>query len=129
VDPGDQQYRELQTALPRIGHEVFVQLRRVIAVVGAVERVGDAGPQHVIDEEERNRESENELDRLGGRHLERTAQPQRKQRQAVVRRKGAVEDDAAGRTPPKLVDALEDAIHYIDRDEAQAVVEEMGRHI
>jgi hypothetical protein len=44
-------------------------------------------------------------------------------------REGAVEDDAADGTRPILVDAIESAIHCIDRKQAQAVVEEMGRHV
>ena len=129
VDPGDHQHRELKSAARRIGHEIYVQRSRVIAVVGAVERVGDPRVQDVIGEDERNRESEDELRRFGGGHPERAAQPQCPQRQAVMCRERAVEDETAERAPPNLVDKVKLAIHDLDRDEAQAVVDEMSRHV
>src|SRR5258708_9324001 len=43
--------------------------------------------------------------------------------------KGTVEKNAAERRGPILVDLHECAIHRLDRNEAQAVVDEMGRHV
>src|SRR5262249_18032894 len=63
------------------------------------------------------------------RHLEGAAQPERPERQAVMDREGAVEDDAAERAPPILVDPMELAIHDLDGNEAQGVVDEVGRHV
>src|SRR5262249_35902016 len=63
------------------------------------------------------------------RHLEGAAQPERPERQAVMDREGAVEHDAAERAPPILVDPMERAIHDLDRNEAQGVVDEVGRHV
>jgi hypothetical protein len=44
-------------------------------------------------------------------------------------RKRAVEEDAAERRRPILVDVLEREIHDLERDEAQAVIDEVGRHV
>src|SRR5207302_6685599 len=103
--------------------------RRVIADIGAIEGVGDARLEDVISEEKGNRKSQDELGRFGERHLERAAQPERPERQAVMGREGAVEEDAAEQRGPILVDVLERAIHDLDRDETQAVVDEVGRHV
>jgi len=129
VDPGDHQHRELKPATQRIGHEIGVQHVRVIADIGAIEGVGDARLEDVIREEKRNREAEHELGCFGERHLKRAAQPERPERQAVVGRERTVEEDAAEGRRPILVDVLEREIHDLDRDEAQAVVDEMGRHV
>ncbi len=129
VDPGDQQHCELERATQRIGHEIRLQYRRVIADAGAIEGVGDARLEDVVREKKRNRESEHELGRLGERHLERAAQPERPKRQAVMGREGAVEEDGAELRRPIFVDVLERAIHGLDRNEAQAMIDEMGRHV
>ena len=44
-------------------------------------------------------------------------------------RESAVEQHAAERARPILVDAMELAIHDLDRNEAQGVVDEVGRHV
>ena len=111
VDPGDHQHRELKPAAQRIGDEVCVQHGRVIAVVRSVERIGDACLQDVIGEEKRNREPEHELGCFGERHLEGSAQPQRPQRQTVMDCEGAVEQEAAERARPILIDDRERAVH------------------
>src|SRR6266496_3365000 len=118
-----------ERATQRIGHEIRLQYRRVIADAGAIEGVGDARLEDVVREKKRNRESEHELGRLGKRHLERAAQPERPKRQAVMGREGAVEEDGAELRRPIFVDVLERAIHGLDRNEAQAVIDEMGRHV
>src|SRR5262249_55692278 len=129
VAPGDHKHREWKPATQRIGYEIRVQHVRVIADIGAIEGVGDARLEDVIREEKRNREAEHELGCFGERHLERASQPERPERQAVVDRERAVEEDAAEGRRPILVDVLEGEIHDLDRDEAQTVVYEMGRHV
>ena len=106
-----------------------MQHGRVIADIGAIEGVGDARLEDVISEEKGNRKSQDELGRFGERHLERAAQPERPERQAVMGREGAIEEDAAEQRGPILVDVLERTIHDLDRDEAQTVVDEVGRHV
>src|SRR5262249_19759479 len=76
-----------------------------------------------------NRETEYELSCFRRRHLERTAQPERPQRQAVVDGERAIEEDAAERRRPVRVDVHERTIHRLDRDEAQAVVDEVAGHV
>jgi hypothetical protein len=129
VHPGDHQHRELKAAAQRIGHEIRVQHARVVTDIGAIESVGDARLENVVGEEKGNRESQHELGRFGDWHLERAAQPQRPERQAVMNGKGAVEKNAAEGRRPVLVDLHERAIHRLDRNEAQAVVDEVGRHV
>jgi hypothetical protein len=129
VDPRDHQHHELEAAAQRIGHEIRVQHRRVIADIGAIEGVGDARLEDVISEEKGNRESEDELGGLRERHLERATQPERPERQAIMGREGAVEQDAAQQRGPVVVDVLERTIHDLDRDKAQTVIDEVGRHV
>ena len=125
----DDQYRELEYAAQRIGYEIRLQHRRVVADTGIIEGVGDAGLQDVIGEEKGNGESENQLGRFRERHLERTAQPERPERQAVMGGESTVEKDGAERRCPIRVDVLERMIHRLDRDEAEAVVDKVGRHV
>src|SRR5262249_10295703 len=94
-----------------------------------IEGVGDARLENVVGEEKGNRESQHELGRFGERHLQRAAQPQRPERQTVMGGKGAVEKNAAKRRRPVLVDLDERGIHRLDRNEAQAVVDEVRRHV
>ena len=100
MDPGNHQNDELHDAAQRIGHEIGVQHRGVIADIGAIEGVGDARVENVVGEEKWNREPEHQLGRFGHRHLERAAQPQRPQRQAVMGSESAVEENAAKRRRP-----------------------------
>src|SRR5262249_10557731 len=53
----------------------------------------------------------------------------RPERQTVVDGKGAVEKNAAEGRRPVLVDLDERGIHRLDRNEAQAVVDEVRRHV
>ena len=129
VHPGDHQHRELLHAVQGTGDEVRIEQRRVIAVVRPVERVGDARLQDVRGEKERNREAEHQLRRLGERHFQRAAQPQRPECQAVMNGEGAVEEDAAERARPILIDLPQRLVHHLDRYEAEAVIDEMGRHV
>src|SRR5262249_56363662 len=103
--------RERKSGTEGIGQEIGMQYVRVIADIGVIEGVGDARLEDVIREKKRNRESEDELGCFRQRHLERTAQPKRPERQAVMGRKRAVEEDAAERRRPLLVDVLEREIH------------------
>src|SRR5262249_10409407 len=44
-------------------------------------------------------------------------------------REGAIEEDAAERARPIFMNAVEHPIHDLDRHQAEAVVDEMGRHV
>ncbi len=99
---------------------------RVIARLGAEDRLRDARPEHVRDQKQRNREPERELCELPPRHAQRPPAPQRVQAEGRVGQQGGVESQRAERRLPDRPQHVEKRLLRLDREHPERVVDEMG---
>jgi hypothetical protein len=128
MDPGDDEHRALQHALPRRVEEIDGEERAVIAEIAAEEGIADARHQHVLGEEERDEEAERILHRLRRAEPQRLALPERVEREEEMREEGAVKEGAA---EPARIDAVEiphRVLGDVERDEAESMIEKMADH-
>src|SRR6185437_2631062 len=129
MDPGDDEYRALEDAFRRIAVEIDGENRPVIAELGAEEGIGDARRQHVLDQNEGDEEAERILRRLDRAQTQRLALPQRVEGQHEMREERAIERDRHRPGRPEPIEPVEHPLHHVERDEAEAVIEEMREEI
>jgi hypothetical protein len=92
------------------------------------QRPGEACADHVRDEERRDRQAEHELRRFPEGHAQGAAAVEADQRQDKMREQRAVQQDRAHRAAPPERERHAHAIHGLDRDHAERVVQEMPDH-
>jgi len=90
---------------------------------------GRAGAEDVADEQERGRETEHELHRLAGAHLQPAAAVEGVQRKHHVDQERSNEQGRAERVAPEKEKIVAAGFHRVERDQAKRMVCQMGCHI
>ena len=128
VNPDDQQQNRLQRAGNRRADPEFEQFLR-IALLEPELAQRDAGADHMLGQQERNGEAEDELGRLQPRPPEMAPLVERPEAEAHMGRERKVKDRRARRRLPNELLDRKAALHRGDRNVAERVIGEMQRHI
>ena len=102
---------------------------RVIRGVGSDDRLGDAGGEHVRNEQQRNGEPEHQLYELPGGHAQRPAAPKSVDAEQSVKDQRRVQDDRARHVLPDRLHHAQQRFLRVDRKDAERVVAEMRRDV
>ena len=97
----------------------------VIALVDVEISAHHPGVDDVVDQQQRNRETERDLQHLAGRHLEGAAFGDPQQGKERMDHEGAVERHRADPAMPEPVAPVLDRLHRLDAEDSDGVVEEM----
>jgi hypothetical protein len=126
--PGDHHEERLPHAARRGLHPEGEEDPRV-GVGGIEQLVRDPRAGHVAHEQHRDGEAEGELDGLPQRHAEVPPLVERVQTQAGVDEQRPIEHGGGSRVAPELHKPPAAGLHRVERDQAQGVIEEMGREV
>ena len=126
VNPDDHERQRLEKAGRR--RRELVELLGV-ALVGAEQAERDPRPEHVVGEQERDRQSENELRRLEACPAELPPFVERPEAEAHVGQERRIKRERARHGLPDQLLHPQALLHRRDGDVAERVVEEVQRHI
>jgi hypothetical protein len=97
----------------------------LVVDVVAEQHPGAARAHDMHDEERRDREAQAELQRFPDRHAQRRTPVETDQCQNEMRQQGAIEQDRPRRAAPPRGEHDAHAVHRLDRDHAERVVQEV----
>jgi hypothetical protein len=128
MEPGDDQQRYLQHAIPAPSDPERIQLLSV-AFLQAELRQCDSRREQMVHQQERDAKAKRELGHLGPRPAEMTPLVERPQPQAKMRRQRDVKRRGAQNPLPYPFLDQQSGFHHGDRDVAQTVVQQVGPDI